>query len=72
VIRKHTIRCGSCKLTHPTAAGVRRCYDEAAFDAAESAAELYAENAWLRAAEAGTPETWAEEDHERMLEAMYG
>lgn len=32
-------------------------------------AEIWAENAWLRAAEAGTPEDWAEEDRERELDA---
>jgi hypothetical protein len=45
--------------------------DEA--DAQQAAAELYAENAWLRAAEAGTPETWREEDFDRMVDALgYG
>lgn len=35
--------------------------------------ELYAENAWLRHAEQGNPDTWADEDRERMTEALgYG
>ena len=36
---------------------------------AQYAAETYAENAWLRAAEAGTPESWSDEDREREMEA---
>ncbi len=31
--------------------------------------EIWAENAWLRAAEAGDPETWAEEDRAREIDA---
>jgi hypothetical protein len=45
--------------------------DEA--DAQWAASELYAENAAVRAAEAGTPETWREEDLDRMVDALgYG
>lgn len=35
---------------------------------AEARAEQHAEGAWLRAAEAGTPDTWAEEERERMMD----
>jgi hypothetical protein len=53
-------------------AGIRRCYEGLAADRkAESDAEIWAENAWLRAAEAGTPDTWADEDRERAIE-FYG
>lgn len=39
----------------------------------EARQEAWAENAWLRAAEAGTPDSWAEEDYERMVAAVgYG
>ncbi len=34
-------------------------------------AEIWAEDAWLRAAEAGTPDTWAEENIARLTE-IYG
>lgn len=36
---------------HATVAEARACEAEAAYDAAEAAAEQWAENAWLRAAE---------------------
>jgi hypothetical protein len=76
----HAIRCGQCNGTHPTVADVTRChidYRGGFLDcreaATEQAAEIDAENAWLRAAEAGTPDTWAEENLERMIEACgYG
>lgn len=75
-----TIRCGSCHDRHASAEDVRRCYTDARggfFTDADfddnQAAEIYAEDAWLRAAEAGTPETWEEENRDRMIEACgYG
>jgi hypothetical protein len=39
---------------------------------AQQAAEIWAENAWLRAAEAGSPEDWREEQMEREREAFWG
>jgi hypothetical protein len=51
---------------------VRKCWEGLCADRkAESDAEIWAENAWLRAAEAGTPDTWADEDRERAIE-FYG
>lgn len=44
---------------------------ECDIESAQMHAELEAENAWLRAAEAGAPDTWRDEDLERMAEA-YG
>lgn len=35
---------------------------------AEARDEFYAEGAWLRAAEAGDPATWAAEDYDRLVE----
>jgi len=75
--RPHAIRCGSCQGTHPAADMVRACYTEARGGyldgreaAAQQAAEIWAENAWLRAAE----NHWdPDEDRERMIEALgYG
>jgi hypothetical protein len=40
-------------------------------EAEQQAAEIWAENAWLRAAEAGSPEDWREEQMEREREAFY-
>lgn len=37
--------------------------------AAQQEGEIWAENAWLRTAEAGTPDTWREEELERMAAA---
>lgn len=35
--------------------------------------ERYAEGAWLRAAESGNPDTWADEERERTIDALgYG
>lgn len=40
---------------------------------AQSRAEIHAENAWLRYAEMGTPDTQAEEDYARMVDVCgYG
>lgn len=56
--RPHQVNCGSCKGTHPASADVRDCYAEARGGyldleeaAAAQAAEIWAENAWLRHAE---------------------
>lgn len=40
--------------------------------AEQQQAEIHAENAWLRAAEAGGPDDWREEQRERELDAFYG
>ena len=54
---------------HETVAEARECEDLSA----QAAAEIWAEGAWLRAAEAGSPETWREEEIDRMTEALgYG
>ena len=37
----------------------------------QQSSEIHAENAWLRAAEAGSPADWAEEQREREMEAFY-
>lgn len=37
----------------------------------DAQAENDAENAWLKAAEAGTPDTWADSDRDRLIE-LYG
>jgi hypothetical protein len=67
------VRCGNHPaewgIYHQSAAAVRACYQAAEAEAAQQAAEIWAENAWLRAAEAGTPDTWRDEDLERMAEA---
>ena len=57
---------GTYPHTHETVAEARDCE----WDAQEARAEIYAEDAWLRAAEAGTPDTWREEDLERMSAAF--
>ena len=69
------IRCAHCPERHAKAAEVRDCAEAAyvfvpqeVLDA-EAAAEIWAEGAWLRAAEAGTPDTWREHELERMSEA---
>jgi len=73
------IVCGGCTEAsrttrrHADVAAVRFCFALTDARAAEAAAEIYAEGAWLRAAEAGTPDTWADEDRERMIDALgYG
>lgn len=54
---------------HDTVVEARECADFSA----QAADEVWAEGAWLRAAEAGTPDTWADEDRERMTEVLgYG
>lgn len=70
------IKCGQCKRYHETVHDVRQCYRDARGGylsdqefAEQQAQEIWAENAWLRAAEAGTSETWREEELERMAEA---
>lgn len=74
--RVHTIKCGSCRQLHGSAAEVRQCYtaarggylsDRDFYD--QQQREIWAESAWLRAAEAGTPGTWREEELERMAES---
>lgn len=72
----HRITGDDPKSTHPhdTVAEAWVCEDEAAQardEARQMRDEMWAEDAWLRAAEAGTPDTWREEDLERMSEA-YG
>jgi len=70
-----TETCATCH--EPTCDGAPYCRAakrraaEAAPDEPDYAAEAYAEGAWLRAAEAGNPDTWAEEDRERQI-AIYG
>jgi len=71
-----SVKCGQCKKTHTSVSAVRQCYTDArggylrAEDAiAASAEEVRAENAWLQAAEAGNPDTWRENELERMAEA---
>ena len=56
--REHSIKCGSCKGTHRTRQQVRDCYTDARGGfldlreaADQQAAEVWAENAWLRHAE---------------------
>lgn len=69
------IRCGACTddlhevIRHTDVATVRACHLRRADWAAEAAAEQQAESAWLRHAEAGNPDTWREEDLERMAAA---
>jgi hypothetical protein len=63
------IRCGECKQRHQSVAAVRACHQIAEQQRQQAADEIWAENAWLRAAEAGTPDTWREEELERMAEA---
>lgn len=53
--------CLACGGSHATETEQNACYD------AESAAEIHAEGAWLRAAEAGNPDTWVDEDRERQI-----
>lgn len=73
----HGIVCGDCTdasyggdtRRHASVAEVRRCWAWREADAAEAAAEKWAEDAWLRHAEAGTPDTWHAEDLERQAEA---
>lgn len=65
------IRCWSCGKRHATIEAIRDCHDERYFDDAMYRQEDAAENAWLRAAEAGNPDSWAEEDRERWTE-IYG
>jgi predicted metal-binding protein len=45
------VRCGNCKGRHETANAVRACYQVSRDLNDQAAAEVYAENAWLRAAE---------------------
>jgi hypothetical protein len=41
--------------------------------AADAEADRAAENGWLRVAEAGTPDRWADEDHDRLADVLgYG
>ena len=56
-----TIECYACEWTHDTMAEAHACQD------ALAAEEIAAEGAWLRAAEAGNPDTWADEDRERQI-----
>jgi hypothetical protein len=68
------IRCGGCSTPwdirrHASVADVRRCCAVMVTIAAEVNDELAAEGAWLRAAESGTPDTWREDDIERMAAA---
>ena len=46
--------------------------DFLADQASQAKAEIDAEYAWLRAAEAGSPSDWADEDLERQRDAFYG
>ena len=64
-------RCWSCKGRHENTAAVRACHQISRDLADQQAAECWAEDGWLRAAEAGTPDTWEDEDRERMI-AAYG
>ena len=64
-------RCWSCKGRHQNTEAVRACHQISRDLADQQAAECWAEDGWLRAAEAGTPDTWADEDRERMI-AAYG
>lgn len=63
------IRCGACKGRHQNVAAVRDCHRILEDQLQQQLAEIWAENAWLRAAEAGDPATWHEDDLERMAEA---
>jgi hypothetical protein len=71
-----SIKCGQCSEVHGSVREVKACYTDARGgylsdqDFADAQArEIWAEDAWLRAAEAGTPETWREEELERIAEA---
>ncbi len=60
-------------IRHASADHVDFCRSRTADMDAEAKAEIDAEGAWLRAAEAGTPDTWADEDRDRAIEALgYG
>jgi hypothetical protein len=63
------IRCGECQQRHQNVAAVRACHEIAEGQRQQQADEIWAEDAWLRAAEAGDPATWREEELERMAEA---
>lgn len=70
----NTIACGNIPHVphrHSSVAEVRACWFQLEDDRTQAAAEAYAEGAWLRAAEAGTLETWAEEDRDRLID-LYG
>jgi hypothetical protein len=61
------------RIRHENVDAVRACYAITRDLADQQASECWAEDAWLRAAEAGTPDTWREDDIARMAEALgYG
>lgn len=69
VITDTGIRCAGCQARHENVAAVRACHAITEDHRLQQEAEIYAENGWLRAAEAGTPDTWRDEELARMAEA---
>lgn len=63
------IRCAHCPQRHTSVDQVRECADDFYADEELSNQIAWAEDAWLRVAEAGTPDSWRDEDLERMAEA---
>jgi hypothetical protein len=72
--------CGDCSdfarayepgtvVRHASVDHVRFCWRLREDLAEQTRQEMWAEGAWLRAAEAGTPDTWREEELERMAAA---
>ncbi len=68
------IRCTTQGLrphTHASAAAARECWERTQEEQVQAAQERAAEDAWLRAAEAGNPDTWAETEREAQTD-FYG
>ena len=65
------IRCAMCQGRHENVAAVAACHVISRNLRDQQAAEVWAENAWLRAAEAGDPASWEDEQRERQA-AVWG